>query len=258
MSYYYGVDSSSISTLLGSLSTSSGSSSISSLSSLASAVSDYASIRNGSYGRLLKAYYKNESTSSKTSTSESSTDEDSKTKTEAVSVRNAAADLKTSVNKLTDKSSDLFDKKEVTGKDGVKTKDYDRDSIYKAVKSFVDDYNNTISASGDSSNSSVLRKTSGMVSLTKSMKNVLEDVGISISSDNKLSIDEKTFKESDMSTVKALFNGVGSYGYQIGSAASTIINSSNTQIAQLSGSLYTSTGSYGNGFYSGSFYADYF
>lgn len=252
-SFFYGVDAGSVGTLFSSL----GSNNSSGISSM-SFISDYASIKNGSYGKLLRAYYKNDSTSSKTSTSKDSTDEDTKTKTEAVSVRNAAADLKSSVNKLTDKSSDLFDKKEVKGKDGVKTKDYDKDSIYKAVKSFVDDYNSTISAAGDSNNNSVLRKTSGMVSLTKTMKNVLDDVGISVSSDNSLSIDEKKFKESDMSIVKSLFNGVGSYGYQIGSAASTIINSSNTQIAQLSGSLYTNTGSYGNGFYSGSFYADYF
>jgi molecular chaperone GrpE (heat shock protein) len=223
-------------------------------------VSDYASIKNGSYGKLLKAYYGGQSTSSSTSsTSDTSSTTDTTKKTQAISVRDAAADLKSSVNKLTDSSSDLFEKKDVTAKDGTKSKDYDVDSIYKAVKSFVSDYNDTIKAADSSTNSTVQTKTSSMESLTNTMKNVLGKIGISVSSStNQLSIDEDAFKKADMSTVKSLFQGTGSYGYQIGSAASSMINSSNTQIAQLTGSLYTSSGNYSSGFYSGSFYSDYF
>lgn len=254
MSYFYGLDSSSVSTLFGSLNTGSGVNNMSFLS-------DYASIRNGSYGKLLRAHYKGQSASAAADKDSVSGKEDTASRNEAVSMRDAAADLKSSVNKLLDKSKDkdLFEKKEIKGEDGSKTQDYDRDAIYKAVKNFVDDYNTTITAAGKSQNHSVLTKASGMVSLTGNMKNILGKVGISVSAaDNKLSINEDDFKQADMSQVKALFQGTGGYAYQVGSAASAMINSSNTQIAQLSGSQYTSTGSYGNGFYSGSLYSDYF
>lgn len=254
MSYFYGLDSGSVSTLFGSLNTGS---SVNNMSFL----SDYASIRNGSYGKLLRAHYKKQSAAAAEEKDSVSGKEDATSKNEAVSMRDAAADLKSSVNKLLDKSGDkdLFEKKAIRGVDGTTKNDYDRDAIYKAVKNFVDDYNTTINAAGNSQNRSVLTKASSMVSLTSNMKNVLGKVGISVSSaDNKLSINEDDFKKADMSQVKALFQGTGGYAYQVGSAASAMINSSNTQIAQLSGSMYTNTGSYGNGFYSGSFYSDYF
>lgn len=256
MSYFYGMNSSFVSSLFGSSNSSSGLNNMSFLT-------DYASIRNGSYGKLLRAHYKGQTASAETekkSTSVSSKKEDTTTKNEAVSMRNAAADLKSSVNKLADKSKgkNLFEKKDIKGEDGKTTQDYDKDAIYKAVKSFVDDYNSTVEAAGNSQNNSVLNKASGMVSLTNTMKNVLGKMGISVGSDNKLGINKDDFMKADMDQVKSMFQGTGGYAYQVGSAASAMINSSNTQIAQISGSLYTGSGNYGSGFYSGSFYSDYF
>lgn len=241
MAYFFGMDSNSVNTLFGSLGNNSAAGSMSFLT-------DYASIRNGSYGKLLRAHY-NGQDRSRTEAKDSVVKEDTASKNEAISMRDAAADLKSSVNKLADKKADLFEKK-----DGA----YDTDAIYKAVKDFAKNYNATVEAAGDSNNRSVLNKASGMVSLTNTMQNVLGKVGISVSSDNKLTVDEDAFKKADMTAVKNLFQGADGYAYQIGSAASNMINSSNTQIAQLSGSLYTSGGNYGNGFYSGSFYSDYF
>lgn len=259
MSYFYGMNSSMVSSLFGSMNSSSGVNNMSFLT-------DYASIRNGSYGKLLRAHYKGQTAaveaekSKSKNTSVSSKKEDTTTKNEAVSMRNAAADLKSSVNKLADKSKgkNLFEKKDIKGEDGKTTQDYDKDAIYKAVKSFVDNYNSTIEAAGNSQNNSVLNKASGMVSLTNNMKNVLGKMGISVASDNKLGINKDDFMKADMEQVKSMFQGTGGYAYQVGSAASSMINSSNTQIAQISGSLYTGSGNYGSGFYSGSFYSDYF
>lgn len=249
MAYFFGMDSNSVSTLFGSLNTASGASGMNFLT-------DYASIRNGSYGKLLRAHYNGQEASKKAT--DSVVKEDTTTKSEAITMRDAAADLKSSVNKLADKKDDLFARKEMKKEDGTTSNEYDTDAIYKAVNSFVKNYNATVEAAGDSQNNSVLNKASGMVSLTNTMRNVLGKVGISVSSNNQLSIDEAEFKKADMTTVKSLFQGTGGYAYQVGSAASTMINSSNNQIAQLSGSLYTSGGNYGNGFYSGSFYSDYF
>lgn len=252
-SYFFGVDSGSVSTLFGSLS-SSKSSSVNNMSF----VSDYASIKNGSYAKLLKSYYKKSDSSSVSASDKTDSKDNTADKKEAVSVRDAAADLKKSAQELTSSKSDLFSKKTDTGTDGKKTTDYDKDAIYKAVSGFVDNYNKTLEAAKDSSNAIISRRTSGMKGVTSTYSKALESVGITASSDGKLSIDEKAFKNANMKTVETLFKNSGSYGASIGSEASSIVSAGNTQIAQLSGSLYNSTGSYGSGFYSGSFYSDYF
>ena len=59
--------------------------------------------------------------------------------------------------------------------------------------------------------------------MTKGNESLLNSVGISIDSKtNKLSIDETAFKKADMSVAKSLFNGAGSYGYQVSAKASMI------------------------------------
>lgn len=83
-----------------------------------------------------------------------------------------------------------------------------------------------------------------MVNSTKANKNLLSQVGISIGTDNKLSIDEDEFKKSEMVTAKSLFSGVGSYGKNIQADASMIYGSAVADIAKLSGSTYGSTGAY--------------
>ncbi len=64
-----------------------------------------------------------------------------------------------------------------------------------------------------------------MVNYTKANKSVLASMGISIGADNKLSIDEKTFKGSSMAAVKSAFTGAGSYGKSVQASASMIYGS---------------------------------
>ena len=45
---------------------------------------------------------------------------------------------------------------------------YDKDAIYKAVSSYVKDYNLLVDSAGNSESSSVLRTASSMVNYTKS------------------------------------------------------------------------------------------
>ena len=67
---------------------------------------------------------------------------------------------------------------------------------------------------------------------------------VDIKDDNTLSIDEETFKAADMTTVKTLFNGAGSFGAKIQSAASIIYMNVNDSFG--SSSTYTSSGNFGN------------
>jgi hypothetical protein len=82
-----------------------------------------------------------------------------------------------------------------------------------------------------------------MVSQTATNENLLGKIGITIGSDNKLSVDEETFKAADMSTVKSLMTGTGSYASNIGTKASLINMYAQQDAAKASG-LYTQSGTY--------------
>lgn len=234
---YFGLTASGASSLFGSLGTGSS-------TSQTSLLSDYASIRNGSYTKLLRSYYTG---TEKKAASTSKTDDKTDSAKQLVSTRDDAKSLKSAADKLLD-----------SGKDSL-FKDKDMDGIYSAVSDFVKNYNNLIDDAKDSSKTSVLNSASNMVSLTKVMSNALSKVGITVGSDNKLSINEDSFKKADFSNVKSLFNGTGSYAYQISSSASAIANTANSSVAGLYGSIYNGDGGYGSNYaYSGSLYTSIF
>lgn len=215
----------------------------SSSDSSTSYLSDYSTIKSGSYYKLMKAYYGGNSTAK--SLVNSSTTTTASDKINAVSVRDKAAALNESAtNLLVTGSKSLFNKTTVKDANGNETQDYDMKSIYKSVSSFVDNYNSLISSEVDSNNSSVLTSSASMIGSTKANSTLLNSIGITIKSDNTLSIDEDEFKTADVSTVKSLFNGVGSYAYGIASNSSQIYNKSVSQLAQLNGTSYSRTGSY--------------
>ena len=243
-------NSSSISSLFSSLNNSSSNNYMSGIN-----YADYNSIRNGSYRKLVKAYYAKESgTSSSNSTSKTDSTTDKTTssqKVNAATVRDSASNL---VNDVKELSSDkLWKKTTTTDKDSVTSTDYDKDAIYKAVSSFAKDYNSLVSASGNSSDNSVLRTSSTMVAYTKANKNLLSKVGITVGSDNKLTVDEDKFKSADMTTVKSLFTGRGSFGKMTSTSATSSYSSAVSQLAKLSSSsTYSNMGSYS--YISGSIY----
>lgn len=240
------------STLFSSLSSSS-SKSASSSSSLSLNLADYASIKNGSYQKLTKAYY-----------AKADAKESSSSSTESAKTTNAilsdSDSLKESADALIKKGSDsLFAKKDITttSKDGVKSTSYgyDTSSIYKAVSTFVDDYNSMLDSSAKSSDNGVLRQASNMTSSTLAQSKLLADVGITIGSDNKLSIDEEKFKSADMNTVKTLFNDANSLAYNVSARASQINYYAERQLS--ANSTYTASGSFSGSGSSGSLYDSY-
>ncbi len=212
-----------LSTLFSGLSTSSSDSS-------SSLLSDYASIKNGSYGKLVKAYYAKNS-------SKATTDEE--TKTNNSNVTSGATSLKVAADALISDTK-LFTKSKTTkDENGVETTDYDWDSITKKVQNFVDSYNDTVKNSLDSTSNSVLSSTLSMVKGTAANSNMLKSVGITIGENNKLVLDKDALKASDINDLKSLFSGVGSYAYSVSSSASNIGNAAAKATA-----TYTSDGSY--------------
>lgn len=225
-------------------------------------LSDYASIKNGSYRKLMKAYYAKDNPSKEVSSlakKNTSTSSDS-TKTLA-DIQSTTDSLKESADALLVKGNkSLFNEKDITVKnqDGTTTTTtgYDTNAIYKAVSNFVDDYNSVIKASKESSSASIVNRTSSLVNATFTNKNMLSRIGITIKDDNTLSLDEDTFKSADMNTVKNLFNGNSSYGYRVSAQASMINYSADAEASKAN--TYNWKGSYANNYSSGNIFNSFF
>ena len=192
-------------------------------------LAEYASVTRGSYSKLVKAYY------AKQDADKPQYGDSSQTLT---LMRSSADSLKKSADALGDAS--LYEKKKFTRKDeetGEETEvwDYDWDAITKAVQTFVDDYNSVVERAGNSETKNVLRNAAWMTRMTEQSGNLLSKVGITIGDGNKLKFDEETLKKKTMlgesnieldniSTLKSIFTGYGSFGSQISQKASAISN----------------------------------
>lgn len=181
-------------------------------------LSDYASIKNGSYRKLVSAYY-SKTENEEGSSSKSSGVKDSKQT--LLSVTDSASKLKDSASKLlaTGKNA-LFQTK--TDEKGNKYVDYDADEMYKAVKEFADNYNSTLDAAANSESTSILSSAKNMVSYTAANRTALAAIGITVGADNKLTVNEDSFKDASKARVQSVFNGTGSYAYQINNKAGNI------------------------------------
>lgn len=226
-------------------------------------LADYASLKNGSYGRLMKAYYaKDSNTSSAASAIVNSSNKTSADTSSTLSeIKGDADSLQKSADKLTKTGTNsVFEKKEVTVKDETgyetTTMEYDKDSIYSAVSSFVNDYNSLLDSSSESNTASILRQTLSIQNTTKANRSLLSSVGITVGADNKLKIDKDKFMAANMDTVKTLFNGSSSYAGHVSSGASLMNLKVSNEISKAG--TYNSAGSYVNSAVSGKFHNSYF
>lgn len=251
MSYQFGVSESLCNTLFSSLNNSS---STNCMSNLAGLCGDYSMIRSGTYGKLLKAYY--EKDSAETSKNDSKKTDIVSDKTATVEskkmslVKSDALDLEKSADALTvTGKNSLFEKKEITteDKEGNKTTriDYDRAAIEKAVVAFADDYNALVDSGKNSSSITMLNKSMQMSELTAKNVNQLADVGINVTSGNRLSVDKDKLASADVSKLKNLFEGSNSYAAKVADKAGEMAQTAKLE-ATKSSSLYTSNGSYYN------------
>lgn len=197
-------------------------------------LSDYAMIKNGSYKKLVKAYYAKEKADN------ASAGADSKPRLSLIA--GDAGAMAKSAQVLMQKS--LWEKKKVVEKDkdtGEETEkeEYDWKSITKAVKSFVDNYNNTVDRAAGSNTKEVLRYGAWMTKTTSVNEGLLKKVGITIGKGNKLELNEEELQKADIATLKTLFTGHNSYASQMMSKGNSIAGA-----AASAGARYTNTGGY--------------
>lgn len=242
--------------MLSSLNT--GSKKTSSVSNWGINLAEYASIRSGSYGKLLRSYYSevlNGGSDTKTTSKTITTTSTSKESTETLArVEDTSEDLKESADALLKKGTNsLFEKKSVTDKEGNITYAYDTDKIYAAVKDFTEKYNSLVAEVEDSGVSGIKSAASSMIRMTKVNEKSLNEIGITIGEDNKLSISEEDFKNADMAQVKSMFNTTGAYGYQMSAQASIIDYHAQNEASKAN--TYNNSGLYNYNYNSGNIYS---
>ena len=201
----------------------------------------YNSIKNGSYSKLMRKYYSNQASES----TNGATANKNTGKVHSIDIqKNNATVNRDNAASLVDSASELK-KYSLWSKVDKTAKEYDTDKIAKAVSSFVKDYNSLVSSTADSSSRYVLNSASNMVNYTRANADLLKKIGISVGSDNKLTVDEDKLKASDMAVVKSVFKDSGSFGQTISAKASTIYGNAVSQLSELSTkNSYTSNGLY--------------
>ncbi len=232
-------------------------------------LSDYASIKNGSYGKLLKAYYNkvgNDNTSTSSAKEESKSDKLSTSVSEdsaktLAAIESSAGKVQESADALTSKGDkSVFKAKEIKteNEDGTTTvtEEYDMDAIYKAVSDFATNYNKLIDNVNKSDSAGVKKAATNMTNITKLYAKSLEKVGITIGDDKKLTVDEEKFKAADISRVKSLFNETPSFAASVSSQASFIDSAASREAAKAN--TYNQKGSYNNNYLSGDLFSAMF
>ena len=196
-------------------------------------LSDYAAIKNGSYGKLLKAYYAKQDAEKAASGGE--------TVQKATMMKTGADALKKSADALN--NDELWEKKKKNEKTGeeIEVEDYDWDAITKAMKSFVEDYNDVIKQAGDSNSKDVLRNAVWLTGITESNENMLSKIDITVGKGNELKLDEDALKKADISSLKTFFTGHNSFADKVSMKANSI-----SHAAARSSGTYKSNGTYNN------------
>lgn len=195
---------------------------------------DYASLKNGSYKKLMKAYY---SPTRKQELEEAaSADKTKKNKnidtTGLTQMKKEADSLKNAVEALGEE--DLW--KQTGG-------NYNMDKIAGAVKTFANEYNDVLDKASKVNSKEVTQSTYYMSNMTNTMSKALSKIGVNVGADGKLSVDEEALKKADAKTIKSMFAGNVSYGSQVADKASSI-----SRATVMSASTYLSNGSLNSSF----------
>lgn len=187
-------------------------------------LSDYASIKNGSYGKLMKTYYgtaksSSTGTTSKTSSSNSVLDkilEEKKNPKVSKEAQKANADLTTGLSSLNSTVSALQSDKTYTDTANGQSASA---KVVSAMKDFVANYNDVVSAAKNSTLTSKTAYVANMMGNTAASADKLAEIGITVNSNGTLELNESKLKAADVSKVQELFsaNDIMSYGSKIAS-----------------------------------------
>ena len=187
-------------------------------------LSDYASIRNDSYGKLLKTYYakKQDSGTEESSKQSRSGDvldrilEEKKNPKVSKDVQEANANLTTGLSTMRTSVSALQNSQTYTDTENGRSAE---DKVVSAMKAYVSDYNNVLKAARGSTLTNKTAYVANMMSSTAANADKLSEIGVTVNRDGTLSLSAEKLKATDISKVQELFSSddIMSYGSVIAS-----------------------------------------
>ncbi len=188
--------------------------------SLAGLASEFQSIRSGSYGKLLSAYYAKQEKDSVAEAVKKETENRQLVGGNASSLKSAS------------KTLSRMDFSKASAEESL-----------KAIKDFVSSYNSVIDTADDVNSKGILRNAVWMTNITKQSAGLLGELGISIGKDNKLTLDETKWAEAGNTTKASLFNGRQGLGEKMVYKAGQMTNAS-AEKASYTASAYKENGDY--------------
>lgn len=215
-------------------------------------LSDYAGIKNGSYAKLMKAYY---GTALNTGTGTGSS---GRTGTSNILDKILEEKMHPKVSKESQKANGELTAGLTSLNGSVSTLQNDStyadstdgrsaaDKVATAMKAYVTNYNNVVTAAKDSTLTSKTAYVANMMSSTAANADKLSEIGVTINANGTLTLNEGKLKEADVSRVQDLFsnNNILSYGSMVssrlhfaGSAAGTDSTGTDTKTASSASSL---------------------
>lgn len=204
--------------------------SLSSSSGNSNFLADYASLKSGSYGRLMKAYYgttvNSSSTSSGTGTRTSNVLdqilEERKNPKVSEEVKEANANLTTGISNLKKTVASLQNDATYTATQNAQTGQVSQsatDKTVSAMKDYVAQYNDVVNASKKSTMTNKTGYIANIMSSTAANADKLKEIGVTINTDGTLMLNEKKLRETDVTKVQDLFSSkdLMSYGSTVAS-----------------------------------------
>lgn len=173
--------------------------------------SDYASIKNGSYRRLMKSYYgkaNNAASSSSGSKSRSNNVldkllEEKKNPKVSKEVQEANANLTAGISSLKSSVSALQNEKTYTDTPNGSTA---AEKTVSAVKDYVTNYNNLVTAAKGSTLTGTTSHVANMMNATAANKDKLAEIGVRVNANGTLTLNEAKLKTVDTSKVQEVFS----------------------------------------------------
>ena len=182
-------------------------------------LSDYASIKNGSYGKLMKSYYGTMNSSSTTASGRKTATndildkilEEKKYPKVSKEAQEANSNLTAGISSLMKSVSALQNEDTyTTAENGTSA----ADKVVSALKKYVSMYNNVVSAAKNSTMASQTSHVASMMRSSEANAGKLAEIGVTINRDGTLQLNEGKLKSVDISRVQELFSkdDVMSYG----------------------------------------------
>lgn len=220
----------------------------------ASNLGDLGLMKSGVYTKMLKSYYEkvgndkdtkteSSSSSSTSSSNTSSTWDDVRKRyiTPEVTVDPKAVEAEKALSNIKSASQNLS--KDASALANMDFDGSSRDEIYDAVKKMADSYNAVVDSAKKSSLTSISKSVSWMTDDTKARAKQLEKLGITIGTDNKITVDKDKFAQANLTDIKSIFKGSGGLADRHAQRANGLVNLASNQMLMNSGrSLYSSTG----------------